>query len=149
MQKKVLNYPPWNVSELFSIFLSMLIFSAFYVSSVTKLTTLDSTSSERGDKTEKAEDVIKSSDKVVPSTASTTLNAPLHFASAASTSASLSNGFSNSIQFNGTNQQQTTSMLLLKFDDIECPVMFSLTWSKYKTKNLMVQILTTNRVNGP
>ncbi|OEL35035.1 hypothetical protein BAE44_0003945 [Dichanthelium oligosanthes] len=64
--------------------------------SVTKLTTLDSTSSERGDKSEKAEDVIKSSDKVLPSPASTTLNAPLHFASAASTSPSLSNGFSHS-----------------------------------------------------
>ncbi|PUZ36677.1 hypothetical protein GQ55_9G057300 [Panicum hallii var. hallii] len=64
--------------------------------SVTKLTTLDSTSSDRADKTEKAEDVIKSSDKMVPATASTTLNAPLHFGSAAFTSASLSNGFSNS-----------------------------------------------------
>ncbi|RLN39930.1 nuclear pore complex protein NUP1-like [Panicum miliaceum] len=64
--------------------------------SVTKLTTLDSTSSDRGDKTEKAEDVIKSSDKMVPATASTALNAPLQFGSAASTSASLSNGFSNS-----------------------------------------------------
>ncbi|RLN19711.1 nuclear pore complex protein NUP1-like [Panicum miliaceum] len=62
--------------------------------SVTKLTTLDSTSSDRGDKTEKAEDVIKLSDKMVPATASTTLNVPLHFG--ASTSASLSNGFSNS-----------------------------------------------------
>ncbi|CAD6343032.1 unnamed protein product [Miscanthus lutarioriparius] len=63
--------------------------------SVTKLTTLASTSPERGDKTEKAEDVAKSSDKVLPSAASTTLNAPLHFTSAASTS-SLSNGFSYS-----------------------------------------------------
>ncbi|CAN6286585.1 unnamed protein product [Urochloa humidicola] len=62
--------------------------------SVTKLTTLNNTSSERSDKTEKA-DVTKSSDKVLPSAPSTTLNAPLHFGSAASTSASLSNGFSH------------------------------------------------------
>ncbi|CAL4944762.1 unnamed protein product [Urochloa decumbens] len=64
--------------------------------SVAKLTTLDNTSSERSDKTEKAEDATKSSEKVLPSAASTTLNAPLQFASAASTSASLSNGFSHS-----------------------------------------------------
>ncbi|CAN6309019.1 unnamed protein product [Urochloa humidicola] len=64
--------------------------------SVGKLPALDHTSSERSDKTEKTEDVTKSSDKVLPSAASTTLNAPFHFASAASTSASLSNGFSHS-----------------------------------------------------
>ncbi|CAN6314968.1 unnamed protein product [Urochloa humidicola] len=64
--------------------------------SVAKLPALDHTSSERSDKTEKAEDITKSSDKVLPSAASTTLNAPFHFASAASTSASLSNGFSHS-----------------------------------------------------
>lgn len=63
--------------------------------SVTKPTTLASTSSERGDKTEKAEDVANPSDKVLPSAASTTLNAPLHFTSVASTS-SLSNGLSYS-----------------------------------------------------
>ncbi|CAL4919449.1 unnamed protein product [Urochloa decumbens] len=64
--------------------------------SVAKLTTLDNTSSERSAKTEKAEDATKSSEKVLPSAASATLNAPLHFASAASTSVSLSNGFSHS-----------------------------------------------------
>ncbi|XP_062213167.1 nuclear pore complex protein NUP1-like [Phragmites australis] len=57
---------------------------------VTKPATLDSTISERGDKRERIEDVIQSADKV---SASTTLNAPLHFASAAPTSPSLSNGF--------------------------------------------------------
>lgn len=62
--------------------------------SVTKPTTIDWTTSERGDKTEKAD--VKSSDKVLPSASSTTLNAPLPFASAASTSSSLSNGFSYS-----------------------------------------------------
>ncbi|KAF8659346.1 hypothetical protein HU200_058551 [Digitaria exilis] len=64
--------------------------------SATKLTTLDSTSPERGDETRKAEDVNKSSDKVWPSAQSTTVNAPLHFASAPSASPSLSNGFSHS-----------------------------------------------------
>ncbi|KAL6894214.1 hypothetical protein ACP4OV_008312 [Aristida adscensionis] len=53
----------------------------------------DSTSPERADKRERTEDTIQSSDKVRPSAASTTLNAPLHFASAGSTSPSLSNGF--------------------------------------------------------
>ncbi|EER93329.2 hypothetical protein SORBI_3001G063700 [Sorghum bicolor] len=63
--------------------------------SVMKPTPLASTSPERGDKTEKAEDVAKSSEKVLPSAASATLNVPLRFTSAASTS-SLSNGFSYS-----------------------------------------------------
>ncbi|CAN6303262.1 unnamed protein product [Urochloa humidicola] len=64
--------------------------------SVAKLTALENISSERSDKTEEAEDITKSSDKVLPSAASTTLNAPFHFAAAASTSTSLSNGFSHS-----------------------------------------------------
>ncbi|KAL6638006.1 hypothetical protein ACP70R_025578 [Stipagrostis hirtigluma subsp. patula] len=64
--------------------------------SVTKPTAPGSCGSERGDKRERAEDVIQPSDKVLPSAASSTLNAPLHFASAASTSPSLSNGFSYS-----------------------------------------------------
>ncbi|WVZ60809.1 hypothetical protein U9M48_010786 [Paspalum notatum var. saurae] len=63
--------------------------------SFTRPTTIDGATSDRGDKTEKTEDVVKSPDKVFPSVSSTTLNAPLHFASSASTS-SLSNGFSYS-----------------------------------------------------
>uniref|UniRef100_A0A0E0KJX8 Nuclear pore complex protein NUP1 n=1 Tax=Oryza punctata TaxID=4537 RepID=A0A0E0KJX8_ORYPU len=56
--------------------------------SVTKPTTLDITNLEGGNERERTEDVHKSSDKVLPSAA------PFHFASAASTTASLSNGFS-------------------------------------------------------
>ncbi|TVU44697.1 hypothetical protein EJB05_04147, partial [Eragrostis curvula] len=58
--------------------------------------TLDNASSEKGGKRERAEDVSQSSDKVLPSAASATLNAPFHFASATSTSPGLSNGFSYS-----------------------------------------------------
>uniref|UniRef100_A0A0D9ZE56 Nuclear pore complex protein NUP1 n=1 Tax=Oryza glumipatula TaxID=40148 RepID=A0A0D9ZE56_9ORYZ len=56
--------------------------------SVTKPTTLDITNLEGGNERERTEDVHKSSDKVLPSAP------PFHFASAASTTASLSNGFS-------------------------------------------------------
>uniref|UniRef100_A0A0E0D7Y4 Nuclear pore complex protein NUP1 n=1 Tax=Oryza meridionalis TaxID=40149 RepID=A0A0E0D7Y4_9ORYZ len=56
--------------------------------SVTKPMTLDVTNLEGGNERERTEELHKSSDKVLPSAA------PFHFASAASTTASLSNGFS-------------------------------------------------------
>uniref|UniRef100_A0A0D9VZY6 Nuclear pore complex protein NUP1 n=1 Tax=Leersia perrieri TaxID=77586 RepID=A0A0D9VZY6_9ORYZ len=56
--------------------------------SVTKPAALDSTNLGRGNERERAEDVQKSSDKVLPSAA------PFHFASSASTTVGLSNGFS-------------------------------------------------------
>ncbi|KAG8098451.1 hypothetical protein GUJ93_ZPchr0013g35349 [Zizania palustris] len=68
--------------------------------SVTKPTTLDSNLG-RGNERGRAENVDKSSGKVLPSAAST-LAAPFHFASAASTSI-LSNGFSNPSSSNLSN----------------------------------------------
>lgn len=62
--------------------------------SVTKPTALDSGNLERGDGRERAGDIHKSSEEVLP-TAAPTLTPPFHFASAASTPASLSNGLSH------------------------------------------------------